>query len=186
MNGTVIFSKDFLKKTKTNITHKQKGNLRIEKIAEAERSGQLSLAKNRIEVAEIVGIPKNQPAVANAWVYRQIKIGKLTETLVKFDEHNKPEYEYHYYENKIAKPFRPKKKIETVITPEVIKKVKPAETKKVEEPVKEKKEIIKEKKEVVPVAKKQETPAEVNIPLSKDLLENGFSLTLNINFTINK
>lgn len=179
MNGTVIFSKDFLKKTKTNITHKQKGNLRIEKIAEAERSGQLSLAKNRIEVAEIVGIPKNQPAVANAWVYRQIKMGKLSETLVKFDEHNKPEYEYHYYENKIAKPYRPKKKIKTIITPEVINKTKPVETKKVEE-------LVKEKKEAVPAAKKQETPAEVNIPLSKDLLENGFSLTLNINFTINK
>ena len=179
MNGTVIFSKDFLKKTKTNITPTQKGNLRTEKIAEAERSGRLSLAKNRTEVAEIVGIPENQPSVANAWVYRQIKIGKLSETLVKFDENNKPEYEYHYYENKVAKPYRTKKKIKTTITPEVIKKVKPTETKKTEEPVKE-------KKEVVPVAKKQETPAEVNIPLSKDLLENGFSLTLNINFTINK
>lgn len=186
MNGTVIFSKDFLKKTKTNITHKQKGNLRTEKIAEAERSGRLSLAKNRVEVAKIVGIPENQPTVANAWVHRQIKIGKLSETLVKFDENNKPEYEYHYYENKIAKPDKTKKKIKTAITPEVIKKAKPTETKKAEEPVKEKKEIIKEEKEIVPATKKQETPAEVNIPLSKDLLENGFSLTLNINFTIKK
>ena len=90
MNGRVIFSEDFLEKTKKPLTNKEKGRLRLEKMREAEKEGKLSLARNRVEVGELVGIPKDQLTVINTWVCRQIKCGKLTETLLGFDNQNKP------------------------------------------------------------------------------------------------
>lgn len=159
MNGRVIFTKDFLKKTEQSLTHKQLGELRNKKIIEAEKDGRLAQARNRTEVAELVGISKDRVAVANAWVYRQITLGKMTETLMKFDKNHKPEYEYHFYENKVVKT-QAKKKPTAIVKPEVKPEVKPIE----------------------PVTPTQE----VTIPVEKTALENGFSLTLNINFTIGK
>jgi len=163
MNGRVIFTKDFLKKTEQPLTRKQLGELRMKKIIEAEKDGRLAQAKNRTEVAELVGIPKERISVANTWVHRKISLGYMTETLVKFDKNNRPEYEYHFYENKVAKPTAKKKKSTAIVKP-VTKPIEP---------------VVKPAEPVTPTQ-------QVTIPVEKTALENGFSLTLNINFTVGK
>lgn len=172
MNGRVIFSKDFLNKTQQPLTHKQLGELRVQKIIEAEKDGRLAKARNRTEVAELIGISKDRVAVANSWVYRQISLGYMTETLLQFDKNHRPEYEYHFYENKILKPKHTKTKNHGVKTPIVKPQPQPE---------------VKPQPVVETVSQPVESaPAEITVPLNQDVLERGFSLTLNINFTINK
>lgn len=167
MNGRVIFTKDFQNKTKKPITHKELGELRVKEIIKAENDGRLSQAKTRAEVGELVGIDKERVAVANSWITRQIKLGKLTETLVKFDKNNKAEYEYHYFENKVAKPIRKTKPSKDTIPEEVIHNA-----------VQPTSDIQKQK---------IESPQQkIDIPLNKEMLEGGLSLTLNINFIFGK
>lgn len=175
MNGRVIFSKDFLNKTQQPLTHKELGELRVKKIIEAENDGRLSQARNRTEVAELVGISKDRVAVANSWVYRQISLGKMTETLLQFDKNHIPEYEYHYYENKVAKSQSKKPTNHGVKAPVV----KPTPVVK-PEPVTPTVTAPTVSTPAVPA------PTELTVPLNQDVLERGFSLTLNINFTINK
>lgn len=173
MNGRVIFTKDFLNKTQNPVTHKQLGELRLKKIIEAQNDGRLSKAKNRLDVAELVGISRDRVAVANSWVYRQISLGYLTETLLQFDQNNLPEYEYHFYENRLAKT-KPKSKSKKSVNHGVkTPTVKPTPVVQPTPPT-----VTPE-----PVASQ---PAELSIPLNQEMLEKGLSLTLNINFIFNK
>lgn len=178
MNGRVIFTKDFLNKTQKPITHKELGELRVQKIIEAQNDGRLTKARNRLDVGELVGISRDRVAVANSWVYRQISLGYLTETLLQFDKNHLPEYEYHYYENKLAKSkskSKSKKPVNHGIKTPVVKPtpvVQPTPPTVTPEPVASQ-----------PVTSQ---PAELSIPLNQDMLEKGLSLTLNINFIFNK
>lgn len=175
MNGKVTFTKDFINKTKQPLTTGKKGWLRISKIIEAEKDGRLSQAKNRAQVAELAGVPAG--AAAHSWVWKQVRSGALTETFLQFDKTGKPEYEYHYYENKVAQAkskSKSKKPVNHGVKTPTVKPtpvVQPTPT------------VTPEPVTSQPVASQ---PAELSIPLNKDMLEKGLSLTLNINFIFNK
>lgn len=162
MNGTVVFTKDFLDKTKEKkISRKRIGELRMRNIYEADKEGRLSQAKNRIQLGQMAGITDIKKATM--WANRKINAGIIKETLLGFGKDRRPEYEYHCFENKVVRP-------KTDVNSKALSPVTEHGNKTTIQPTLE------------PKAK----PNELNIPLNSDILKQGFSLTLNINFTFNK
>lgn len=74
------------------ISKRKMGELRWEKLKQAERDGSLQGARTRRQVGELVGI--NESTVADKWVYQLVKKGQLIETLTGRNG-IKNEYEYH-------------------------------------------------------------------------------------------
>lgn len=105
MNGTVTFTKEFQEKTKSNLSNRQKGELRVKKLKEAEAVGLLGKAKTRKAVAELVGFNKKDLAGAT-WVARMVNKKILSETITHFKKNGRAEYEYHIINNSILKPSK--------------------------------------------------------------------------------
>lgn len=76
------------------LSHFQKGELRWDKLTELEKSGKLSVAKNRQEVMGMLGLGSGYGA-GYSWVSNMISRGSIKEILTGFDKYNNPEYEYH-------------------------------------------------------------------------------------------
>lgn len=74
------------------ISKRKMGELRWEKLKQAERDGSLQGVRTRRQVGELVGI--NDSATADKWVYQLVKKGQLIETLTGRNG-IKNEYEYH-------------------------------------------------------------------------------------------
>lgn len=79
------------------LTHTEKGKLRWARLKELDHSGELSFVKSRRELATAAGYSeKEQITKGISWIYRLIKNGCVTETLLGFNNDTKtPEYEYH-------------------------------------------------------------------------------------------
>ena len=94
MNARVIFSKDFLDKTKgEELTAHQKGKIYFDRLTDLDNSGELSKARNRNEVVSLVGYTGSE-GNGYSWVSNLVRRGHLTETLVSVEDGNKY-YEYH-------------------------------------------------------------------------------------------
>lgn len=94
MNARVIFSKEFLDKTKgEELTSHQKGKIYFDRLTDLDNSGELSKARNRNEVVNLVGYT-GSGGNGYSWVSNLIRRGHLTETLVGVEDGNKY-YEYH-------------------------------------------------------------------------------------------
>ena len=74
------------------ISKRKVGELRWEKLKQADRDGSLQGVRTRRQLGELVGI--NDGASADKWVYQLVKKGQLTETLTGRNG-IKNEYEYH-------------------------------------------------------------------------------------------
>lgn len=74
------------------ISKRKMGELRWEKLKQAERDGSLQRVRTRRQLGALVGI--NDGALADKWVYQLVKKGWLTETLTGRNG-TKSEYEYH-------------------------------------------------------------------------------------------
>lgn len=74
------------------ISKRKMGELRWEKLKQAERDGSLQGVRTRRQLGELVGI--NDGVCADKWVYQLVKKGQLVETLTGRNG-IKNEYEYH-------------------------------------------------------------------------------------------
>ena len=74
------------------ISKRKMGELRWEKLKQADRDGSLQGVRTRRQLGELVGI--NDGATADKWVYQLVKKGQLIETLTGRNG-IKNEYEYH-------------------------------------------------------------------------------------------
>ena len=92
MEARVIFTNQFKEKTMAKISKRKMGELRWEKLKQAERDGSLQKVSTRKQLGALVGIRNSQ--LAHKWVYTLIGRGQIVETLV--GRHgNRNEYEYH-------------------------------------------------------------------------------------------
>lgn len=94
MDARVIFSKDFMNKTKgEGLTAHQKGKIYFERLTDLDNSGELSKAHNRNEVMKLVGYTGSNDN-GYSWVSNLIRRGHLTETLTGIED-GKKIFEYH-------------------------------------------------------------------------------------------
>lgn len=77
------------------ITNKQKGKLRMDRLREVSKSGKLAFAKNRNDVAEMVGYLPGQNG-GYQWVLYNIQKGVLKEEIVKYNNYGRAEYFYTF------------------------------------------------------------------------------------------
>lgn len=92
MEARVIFTNQFKEKTMAKISKKRMGELRWERLKQAERDGTLQKVSTRAQLGALVGIKDSQ--LAHKWVYALIGKGQIIETLVGRNG-NRNEYEYH-------------------------------------------------------------------------------------------
>lgn len=114
MNARVIFSKEFLDKTKgEELTAFQKGKIYFDRLTDLDNSGELSKAHNRNEVVNLVGYTGSE-GNGYSWVSNLVRRGHLTETLVSIED-GKKIFEYHLARKRpIYGKKRRAKKVETV------------------------------------------------------------------------
>lgn len=91
----LIFSKETKQKINEDLNGNQKGILRWNKLKEAEEKGTLMLAKNRYEVANLVGYSEENKMRGYQWVSDKISGEHLRETMIGLGKNGKMEYEYH-------------------------------------------------------------------------------------------
>lgn len=85
MDARVIFTKDFKEKAEQGLSAREKGKLRWEKLQEAAEEGRLQLAKNRYEVAALVGLSSRNSACYQ-WVSNLIRRENLQEMFIGFED----------------------------------------------------------------------------------------------------
>lgn len=122
----LFFSKDTQEKMNQELTPAQKSKLRWEKLKDAEDRGILHKAKNRYEVANLVGFPETERNRGYQWVANLIRRHHLTETTLGISKNGRLEFEYHTASmpdfehknlinaNKKQKKIEAPKKIETL------------------------------------------------------------------------
>ena len=80
-------------KKQNQLSKRQQGKLRYERMVELDRTGKLSEASTRNEVAVMLGFPSNSKT-GISWVNNQVNRGYLAETLVGY-EGGKMRKEFH-------------------------------------------------------------------------------------------
>lgn len=96
MDARVSVSKDTISKAEKELSTVKRGALLAERLAEVAKSGKLSLARTRFDVASMAGYTEGQRTSGYAWATRMIKIGVLTEEVDGVDKYGKAEYRYYY------------------------------------------------------------------------------------------
>lgn len=158
---------------------KGKAKRRIMRLTQAEENGALATAHTRAEVAKLAGIPAGDKA--HAWIYKQIKVGKLTETLLRVKPGEPPEYEYHWYPDGKSTPNDQKD-----VQPKSLAAKEKNTPKQKEEPDEIPTLDLDDEEMEALMNTPEPKNTQVDVPLSQELLDKGFSITLNINFTFNK
>lgn len=78
------------------VNNHEKGRMLFEKLKSLSDSGELSLAKNRRDLASLVGYsPEEVETKGLSWVSRLIQRGIIEERLLRFNENNKAENAYY-------------------------------------------------------------------------------------------
>lgn len=90
----LTFSRDTQDKIEKGLTKKQRGELRFNRLKEAEANGSLQKAKNRIEVAHLVGYTDEQYKTGYSWVCNMLARKHLIERIGGLGANGKVEYEY--------------------------------------------------------------------------------------------
>ena len=96
MNARVIFTKEFLDKTKGNNDMKnsyKQCKLHFNKLIDLDNSGELSKATSRAKLAQMVGFTNSRKGYT--WVSNGVRRGRISETIIG-KENGKNIYEYHY------------------------------------------------------------------------------------------
>lgn len=94
MNANVILTKETKAKLNKKMSGVQKGQMLFDRLTMLDQTGTLSKAKNRREVATLMGYSSERMHAGYAWVSNLIKAKKLRETLVEIGPKG-AEYEYH-------------------------------------------------------------------------------------------
>lgn len=104
MDARVIVSEETIKKA-GKISNRRKGELRLAKLKQLAKSGELQKAKIRFDVAEMCGYTQKQRSAGYAWVGYLIKRGVLNERLVgRNPKNNWAEYEFSLATTPKTKP----------------------------------------------------------------------------------
>ena len=91
----LIFTKETKEKMNKELTKREKGKLRYNRLEELAGNGKLALAKNRTEVAHLVGMPDDGPTKTGyKWVSGLVRNGYIKETIVGIGRNGKMEFEY--------------------------------------------------------------------------------------------
>ena len=98
----LLFSKETKEKIEKGISPKRKGELRWEKLKEAEENGLLQQAKTRADVGRLAGITSDKTAYG--WVSAMVNKKAIIETVTGF-ENMRAVYEY-----RLGSPVKRKKK----------------------------------------------------------------------------
>ena len=93
MEARVSFTKETREQLEKGLTRRQAGKLRFNRLKELDDEGRLSAAKNRWDMASMVGL--GGVKAGYAWVSNLINRGHITETLLGTAPNGKLEYEYH-------------------------------------------------------------------------------------------
>lgn len=123
----LLFSKETKEKMKKGVNARERGKLRYQRLVELANDGRLAVAKNRNEVANMVGIISKPNTTGYNWVTNMIRGGHLTETLMALGDGGKPEYEYHLTSKEPCYDGYPRR---VKATSEVKEKVEPPKPKK--------------------------------------------------------
>lgn len=126
MDARVIFTKDFIKKTKgETMTPKQRGKILFERLVELDKSGEITKATNRTELARLVGAPEGQRGYS--WVSNLVNRKHLTETIVGRDG-GRYLKEYHLAKKRQTYGKRNVKKNKTIVASKPVVKTTPVIT----------------------------------------------------------
>lgn len=102
MNARVIFTKEFLDKTKGNNDMKnsyKQCKLHFNKLIDLDNSGELSKATSRAKLAQMVGFTNSRKGYT--WVSNAVRRGRISETIIG-KENGKNIYEYHYNNRRVV------------------------------------------------------------------------------------
>lgn len=80
-------------RAKNQLSKRQQGKLRYQKLVEYEKSGELSYASTRNELAQMLGFPENNKT-GISWVNNMVNRGYISETLHGY-ENGKMRKEFH-------------------------------------------------------------------------------------------
>lgn len=119
MEARVIFTNQLKEKTMSKLTRRRKGELRVERLMDAELNGALQKVTKRVDVGHLVGIENSQDA--HRWVHNAIKRGILTETIAGY-KNGRAVYEFHAV-NPASKSVKVAKPIVIPVTEPVITNV---------------------------------------------------------------
>ena len=106
MNARVIFTKEFLDKTKGNNDMKnsyKQCKLHFNKLIDLDNSGELSKATSRAKLAQMVGFTNSRKGYT--WVSNAVRRGRISETIIG-KENGKNIYEYHYNNRQKIEKYR--------------------------------------------------------------------------------
>lgn len=94
----LVLTKATREQIQKELNQLKKGQLRWERLKEAEEKGLLSLAKNRKDLAEIAGFSEEEMKSGRRWVAVLISRGHIKEVLSKYAGRNS-EHEYSLWSN---------------------------------------------------------------------------------------
>lgn len=91
----ITFRKETKDKMKKGMTIREKGRVLFDRLKELEEDGTLSKAKNRADIARLVGYPEERSKAGYAWVSNLIRRGHLSEIIQEWTPSGKMIAEYH-------------------------------------------------------------------------------------------
>ena len=91
----IIFKKETKEAMKKDLSVRQRGKLLFSRLQELDNNGMLSKAKNRADVATMVGYTAEQAKAGYSWVSNLIRRGNLNETILEWTPSGKMVAEYH-------------------------------------------------------------------------------------------
>lgn len=91
----IIFKKETQEAMEKGLSVRQRGKLLFSRLQELDNNGMLSKAKNRADVATMVGYTAEQAKAGYAWVSNLIRRGNLHETILEWTPSGKMVAEYH-------------------------------------------------------------------------------------------
>ena len=100
MDARVIITNEFKKLANQKITKNQKGKILLERLKKIDESGEISLATNRMELAELIGYPKGSEN-GRTYINNLVRRGVIKETMNgegrKYElTGNRPDYSMEY------------------------------------------------------------------------------------------
>lgn len=91
----IIFKKETKEAMEKDLSVRQKGKLLFARLQELDNDGTLSKAKNRADVATMVGYTDERAKAGYSWVSNLISRGNLRETILEWTSRGRIIAEYH-------------------------------------------------------------------------------------------
>lgn len=90
----ITFTKETKDKMSKGLNKRQRGQLRFERLKEAEANGRLQKAKTRADVARLAGFTSDQYKTGYSWVMNMLTRKHLIEHISGMGKNGRAEYDY--------------------------------------------------------------------------------------------